>query len=203
MQRSAESLAAPDRSVIRKKTAMKKKTVINVSDLLDQVKELEKRLSKESDVGGVLISTSFLEACLASLLQEHFKKSSVTEKLLNPTSGTLGSFSSKCDVAYCLDLIVKTTYRDLSIIGQTRNLFAHDHLKVSFNDDHVRKICGELKSPNNYLDANQDQSNLDDVKEYFEKSKNRFIYTVSSISDLIMKTTLSEKSRNNRNDGNV
>ena len=72
---------------------MKKKTVINISVLFEQVKELRNRLSKESDVGGVLISTSFLEACLASLLREHFKKSSVTEKLLNPSSGSLGSFN--------------------------------------------------------------------------------------------------------------
>ncbi len=185
--------------VIREKTTMKKKSVINISELLEQVRELRNRLSKESDVGGVLISTSFLEACLASLLREYLKKPSVTEKLLNPISGSLGSFNSKCDVAYCLDLIMKTTYQDLLIIGQTRNLFAHDHLKGSFNDEDVRKICGELNAPNDYLDANQDQSNFEGVKEYFGSPKNRFIYTVSCISDLLMKETLSIKSRNNGN----
>lgn len=169
--------------------------MIIVADLLDQVKELRERLIKESDVGGVLISTSFLEACLASMLQAYLKKSSVTEKLLNPISGTIGNYSSKCDVAYCLDLILKTTYQDLVIIGQTRNLFAHDHLKGSFNDDDVRKICAKLNSPNEYLKANQEQTNIDDLDEYFENPKNRFVYTVSYISDLLMKKTLSEKSR--------
>ena len=182
---------------------MKKKSVIDISDLLEQVKELRKRLSKESDVGGVLLSTSFLEACLASLLRAHFKKSRVTENLLNPTSGTLGSFSSKCEVAYCLSLILKTTYQDLVIIGQTRNIFAHNHLKASFNDDDVRQICCKLKAPSDYLESNQDQSNFDDVKEYFESSKNCFIYTVSCISDLLMKETLSEKNKNKENGGNV
>ena len=184
-------------------TTMKKNSVIDVSDLLEQVKELRKRLSKESDVGGVLISTSFLEACLASLLRVHFVKSSVTEKLLNPTSGTLGTFSSKCDVAYCLNLILKETYQDLAIIGQTRNIFAHNHLKASFKDGDVREICSKLNAPNDYLEANQDQSNYNDVKEYFESPKNRFIYTVSSISDLLMKETLSKKSRNIRNGRSV
>ncbi|MBV2138605.1 MAG: hypothetical protein KUF79_17495 [Candidatus Thiodiazotropha sp. (ex Ctena orbiculata)] len=174
---------------------MNKKIVINVSDLLEQIKDLSTRLSKESDLGGVLISTSFLDACLTSLLHAHFRKSSVADKLLNPTSGTLGNYSSKCDVAYCLDLILKTTYQDLVIIGQTRNLFAHDHLKGSFNDDDVRTICAKLNSPNEYLKANQEQTNIDDLDEYFENPKNRFVYTVSCISDLLMKKTLSEKSR--------
>lgn len=98
-------------------------------------------------------------------------------------------------MAYCLDLILKTTYQDLVIIGQTRNLFAHDHLKGSFNDDDVRKICAKLNSPNEYLKANQEQTNIDDLDEYFENPKNRFVYTVSYISDLLMKKTLSEKSR--------
>ena len=89
----------------------------------------------------------------------------------------------------------KTTYQDLLILGQTRNLFAHDHLKGSFNDEDIRKICGELNSPKFYLDANQDQSNLEDVKEYFESPKNRFVYTVSCTSDLLMKNTLSIRNR--------
>ena len=177
-------------------TTMKKNSVIDVSDLLEQVKELRKRLLKESDVGGVLIYTSFLEACLASLLGMHFMKSKVTEKLLNPTSGTLGTFSSKCDISYCLGLILKETYQDLTIIGQTRNIFAHNHLKASFGDDDVCEICSKLKAPSCYLDANKDQSNYDDVKEYFESPKNRFVYTVSSISDLLLRETLAEKAKN-------
>ena len=103
---------------------MKKKSAINISNLLEQVKELRKQLWKESDVGAVLLSTSFLEACLASLLRAHLKKSDVTEKLLYSTSGTLASFSSKCDLAYCLSLILKTTYQDLlSIIISFIRLF--------------------------------------------------------------------------------
>lgn len=179
--------------------AMKKNLVIDISNLLEQVKELRKRLWKESDVGGVLLSTSFLEACLASLLRAHLKKSGVTEKLLDPTSGTLASFSSKCDVAYCLSLIVKTTYQDLLIIGQTRNIFALNHLKAGFNDDDVSQLCGKLKAPSDYLETNKDKSNFDEVKEYFETTKNRFIHTVICISDLLMKETLSE---NNKNKGN-
>ena len=85
---------------------MKKKSAINISNLLEQVKELRKQLWKESDVGCILLSASFLEACLASLLRAHLKKSGVTEKLIDPISGTLASFSSKCDVAYCLSLIL-------------------------------------------------------------------------------------------------
>ncbi len=169
---------------------------VDVSNLFKDAKKLQERLSKESDVGGVLISTSFLENCLASLLRVHFAKSKVTDKLLNPTSGTLGTFSSKCDVAYCLNLILKETYQDLGFIGQTRNHFAHNHLKASFNDDYVREICCKLKAPNDYLEANQNQSNYEDVKELFQIPKKRFIYTVNSLREHLMIETLSIESRN-------
>ncbi|MEW7988356.1 MAG: hypothetical protein AB2799_21405 [Candidatus Thiodiazotropha sp.] len=85
---------------------MEKKTVIIVADLLDQVKELRERLIKESDVGGVLISTSFLEACLASMLQAYLKKSSVTEKLLNPISGTIGNYRGFTPIPRTVELRV-------------------------------------------------------------------------------------------------
>ncbi len=176
---------------------MKINSVIDVSDLHEQVKELRKRLLNESDLGGVLISTSFLDACLASLLQVHFVQSSVTDKLLNPTSGTLGTFSSKCDVAYCLNLIIKETYKDLILIGQIRNIFAHNHLKSSFEDKKVHEICSKLNFPTNYLQSSCKQSNYSDVEQYFENPKNRFIYTVNCISDLLLKSIISKKSKKN------
>ena len=52
--------------------------VIDNSNLLEQVKDLRERLWKGSDVGAVMLSTSFLEACLVSLLRAHLKKSGVT-----------------------------------------------------------------------------------------------------------------------------
>lgn len=96
---------------------MSKPIKIYIGDLLEQVKKVRDQLEKESDTGGVLIATSFIDACLTSLLRAFFKKSKITEKILNPTSGSLGTFSAKCDITYCLNLILKDTYKDLITLG--------------------------------------------------------------------------------------
>lgn len=168
---------------------------VTISNLLKDVKTVSKQLLHESNIGGVLLSTSFIDSCLFSLLKAYLLQSKVTNKLLTQGGGTLGTYSSKCDIAYCLRLINKETYSDLIKIGEIRNIFAHNHLVTNFSSDHISKCCNSLKAPKYYLDANLEQDNYNDLQLYYSDPKNQFIYTVSSISDLILRHSLSIKAR--------
>ena len=95
----------------------------------------------------MLISTSFLDQCLASILGNFFIKSDTAKKLLDPGSGTLGTFSARADLCYCLDLISKELYQNLRTVAEIRNRFAHSHFFLSFEDSEVAELCNNLAFP--------------------------------------------------------
>ena len=162
------------------------------SNLLKQQKAIKSLLSKESDLGGVLIATSFIDDCLKSLLHTHLlDDSKVAQKLLDSSSGVFGSFSVKNDVLYCLGSYGKKTYQDLNKTAEIRNIFAHHHLTANFKNNDVIKLCAELKSPNIYLEAQVDKSNYGDLVVHFKSAKVCFIHTVASLSDSLLQTIIS------------
>lgn len=103
-------------------------------------------LAKESDLAAVLIGTSFLDLCLENLLRSKFRKDCTTvDELLNPNEGILGNIAGRAKIAYCLDLISKSDYQDLLAILEIRNLFAHKHRILNFNDEDVVSRCDKLQ----------------------------------------------------------
>ena len=94
---------------------MKTRLNTNYADTLRTIKD---HLSNESDIGAALITTSLLDEQLKSLLLTYLRKGSTADNLLNPTKGILGTYNSKCDLVYCLNLIEKDVYNDLRILGE-------------------------------------------------------------------------------------
>lgn len=78
-----------------------------IENLAPGVRDLHEVINDGSDLACVLISASYLDKCLASMLQQYFIKSSVAKNVLNERGGALGTFSSRTDVSYCLGLITK------------------------------------------------------------------------------------------------
>jgi len=103
--------------------------------------------SQESDLACALILASYIDQCLASLLQAFLIESSITEKLLDPNGGLLGSFEARAQLAYTLALISKPEYQNLNRIAQIRNLFAHSHFDIKFEEAAVEKLCNDLILP--------------------------------------------------------
>ena len=86
---------------------MGKKIKVPVEQLSEETKALFDVLNEERDLAVILIATSFLDACLKSLLEQCLLESGVTEKLLSH-SGALGAFSARADLCYALGLIPKS-----------------------------------------------------------------------------------------------
>lgn len=62
-------------------------------------------LNEGSDFTVVIVALSYLDACLTSLLSKYFRKSSISDELLDANKGALSTLTSKANVAYVLGLI--------------------------------------------------------------------------------------------------
>jgi hypothetical protein len=61
--------------------------------------------------------------------------------------GALGTFGSKIVMAYGLGLIGPVSRRDLDLIREIRNAFAHSRMSIGFSQPAVKAVCDQLKVP--------------------------------------------------------
>lgn len=126
---------------------MAKKPLLGIEALEVETRDLFHAINKEAALPCVLVSTSFLDECLRSILGRFLVKGKTSEKILDPRGGILGSFSSRTDLCYALGLISKNLFSNLKQVGTIRNRFAHSHLSLSFDDPEITKMCGSLTFP--------------------------------------------------------
>ncbi|MER9074261.1 hypothetical protein NKH80_15800 [Mesorhizobium sp. M0904] len=93
----------------------------------------------------ILIATSFLDACLKSILGNHFLEGSTSERMLGHT-GILGALSARGDLCYVLGLIPRVGTTTYGKFAEIRNTVAHHHLQLSFDDEDIAKQCNELST---------------------------------------------------------
>jgi DNA-binding MltR family transcriptional regulator len=115
-----------------------------VETLSEETTHLCDILNNESDLACVLIATSYLDYALATLLKRHLIESSVVNRVLEPPRGSLSSFATRSDLAYCLGLISKGLRKNLETISQIRNKFAHSHLSVDLQAAEIRQLVDSL-----------------------------------------------------------
>ena len=111
-------------------------------------------VARESDRGAILVGTAFLSEGLEALIRAKFRDKArkirgITKDFFGP-AGPLGSFWTKIRLAYALDLIAAYEYRDLELLRQIRNRFAHQIEAVGFDDPEVVKLAKRLESPERF-----------------------------------------------------
>jgi hypothetical protein len=114
-------------------------------ELSPQASKLCDVLTHGDEISCALVGASFVDHCLASLIQTHLANSGVTERLLQP-SGALGSFGARRMLCYSLKLITKESFQELEIIGDIRNRFAHGFFDISFKDQDIMEFCNKLRA---------------------------------------------------------
>lgn len=108
-------------------------------------------LQSESQRGGVLLGAAMLDDCLLKLLKGFMVDSAAheVERLLEGgLSAPLGSFSARTLIAYCLGLISEDEFKDIEIIRDIRNKFAHNLLEISFDNQSIQDKCKNLTASN-------------------------------------------------------
>jgi DNA-binding MltR family transcriptional regulator len=162
-------------------------------------------LNNEGDLSCVLISTSYLDQCLASLLERFLIKSSISKNLLDPRYGTLGTFSARVDLCYCLGLVPKGLFQNLRTLSEIRNSFAHSYLSLSFDDPKVAHLCKSFTFPKAIGKRVEDNTGksyeLVDPFEQFKDPRSRFTIIVSLMVNRLLVTDLSTEPRMKKEKG--
>jgi len=141
-------------------------------------------LNGEPDFSVVIISIGYVDACLAALLHRFLIQSSVTEELLDPRRGPLGSFATKADLAYVLGLIPKSMYLDLQQLAEIRNQVAHHHLNLNFADASISDACLKLQYLGTLKIGDFDEPAF--PPERMPSPKEQFKFTAVVISNLLL-----------------
>jgi DNA-binding MltR family transcriptional regulator len=111
--------------------------------LVKEAGHFYEQLNQQNDVACVVVSVAYIDACVRTVLRSYLVNCNAARNLLDHR-GPLGSFSYRCDLAYCLGLIPKELLHNLKVLGDIRNLFAHSHLSTTFDDPKVSMLCGDL-----------------------------------------------------------
>lgn len=167
---------------------------LDTDDLTQQNEAFYKAINEGSDLACVLISTSYLDQCLATLLGKYFIVGKTSQRILDHRYGVIGSFSSRNDLAYCLGLISKKIYQNIKIAGDIRNKFAHSHLSLGFAD--VSKLVDILTFPsvaNATRIEDGESKKVSDPFAGFTEPRTRFsIIMALTVSDVILEAVSAE-----------
>lgn len=156
-----------------------KKFPVEERDRLRDFKELRLRLVSESDRGCALIAAAFLDEAFDTLLRARMVANKQNTDGLLQQGRPLSSFSTKIRVSYAMGFIPEEVFRDVSIIREIRNKFAHLHGPLSFNDESIADQCKSLRL---VLPSKADA-----------KSRSRFMHVTS-----VLYTALSTEARKPR-----
>lgn len=163
---------------------MGKRTILPVENLSADTEKFFDVLNKSSDLGVVLVATSYLDASLGALLHKFLITSSISDKLLDVRGGPLGTFSARSDAAYALALIERPLYQDLVKIAEIRNEFAHHHLEHDFQAPVVSELCSKLGYVESLRDGVSDRSLI--LEQFMAGARNRFVTTVVMLSQRLL-----------------
>lgn len=109
--------------------------------------DLIKLLNQQTESGHALVIAGIIEDELQKLLLSSMRElsSNLAERLFDGY-GPLSTFAGKIDVAFALDLIDESVHRDLRVIKDIRNRFAHTTQFAFFNSPEISKLCEKLSN---------------------------------------------------------
>lgn len=93
-------------------------------------------LYKRVEVGRVLVAAALLDDMLYMGIQHHMVPlTKVVEKRIFAGTGPLSNLSSKIDLSYALGIIDSETHKQLHIVRDIRNSFAHSKSQTYFDNE--------------------------------------------------------------------
>jgi len=111
---------------------------------LAEVIQFRETLSDETDRGAALMAAAFLDDRLRLLIEKRLVPAKNITSEAFEFNGPLGSFSSRINFAFLLGLIPKNARRDLHLVRQIRNKFAHNAGPLDFDNKDVAQLCDAL-----------------------------------------------------------
>jgi hypothetical protein len=101
-------------------------------------------IETSNDRAAAIVAAAFVEDHLSMTLRRRFHQD---DKIINDTfrsSGPLGSFAAKINLAFLVGLCSKEACKELNTIRAIRNEFAHNVLTSGFDSQRVRDLAANL-----------------------------------------------------------
>jgi DNA-binding MltR family transcriptional regulator len=94
-----------------------------------------------SDRALAIVAASLIEIHLTKLIKQALIDNAKVEQMLFRSSGPLGAFATKIRLAYMMGMISPEFFKDLEIMREIRNRFAHDTHVGSFDIPEIYRRC--------------------------------------------------------------
>jgi DNA-binding MltR family transcriptional regulator len=107
-------------------------------------KEVNDELVNSSDRVAALIGATILDVQLERLISSFLIDDAEEVKQLlsiENQSAPLSSLAARARAAYCLGLISKEEYKDISTVRDIRNIFAHHIFDCNFHNEKIKAAC--------------------------------------------------------------
>lgn len=160
------------------------------------------QLHGESDRGCILVAASILDDALGALLQALVQKrpafTTKRRKELLGFFGPLGSFSSRIAVAYAFGLIPDWMYKNLELIRNIRNDFAHGYESTDFSNEKLISKVDALKAPDDNIDSlvskyTDGKRTVGRDKRVHPLSRTKFVCHALTIYGILLTARIEEK----------
>jgi DNA-binding MltR family transcriptional regulator len=101
------------------------------------------------DRSQAIVAGALLEQSLEYALLSHFvlTEAEMRELFADQVEGGISSFAAKIKLAFALGIVEKTMRKELTLIKNIRNVFAHTRASVTFDDREIIAACDDLKLP--------------------------------------------------------
>lgn len=124
-----------------------------------------KEIREQSDRAAAILAVSFLEDRLAALLQAWLvDEPNIVSKMFSG-SGPLATFSAKIDMGLLLGILEKSRHRELHLIRDIRNKFAHGLEALTFETPRIRDQCENFSPPTFSEPPYADAAELEKIKQ--------------------------------------
>ncbi|MBR8301364.1 hypothetical protein KDW49_11645 [Burkholderia dolosa] len=101
-------------------------------------------IQKQDDQAMVLSLATFLEDTLGRLLLAYFRSCKATKDLVEGFNAPLGTFGSRIKAVYAFGLVTDDQFKDMEILRKVRNHFAHNWEDISFEQNDIQSLIGQL-----------------------------------------------------------
>ncbi len=103
-------------------------------------KDLLESLHTMGDREAAIIGSGYLDDALRAMLEAF-----LVDGYENVAKGALpGSFAARCSLAFALGLVGPNMLKDLRLLGDIRNSFAHRWQTIGFSTPEIASSCGGL-----------------------------------------------------------
>jgi hypothetical protein len=106
-----------------------------------------REIGDQSDRAAAILAVSLLEDRLAALLRAWLVDEPKIAGKTFGGSGPLATFSAKIDMGLLLGILEKTRHRELHLIREIRNKFAHGVETLTFETPRIRDQCENFQPP--------------------------------------------------------